>query len=77
MKCSLNAEAQKLYKLKYNKNVKHDCIINDITSENGLEKHQVKTKCRSILSKKFKETTWNDFLSLKEQSTIVSFIVSS
>ena len=36
-----------------------------------------KTKCRSILSKKFKETTWNNFLGLKEQSTIVSSIVSS
>ena len=57
--------------------VKHDCIINDITSENGLERHQVKTKCRSILSKKFKETTWNNFLGLKEQSTIVSSIVNS
>ena len=56
LKCSLNAEAQKLYELTSNKNVKHDCIINDITSENGLERHQVKTKYRSILSKKFKET---------------------
>ena len=77
MKCSLNAEAQKLYELTSNKNVKHDCIINDITYENGLERYQVKTKCRSILSKKFKETTWNNFLGLKEQSTIVSSIVNS
>ena len=58
--------------------VKHDCIINDITSENGLERHQVKKKCRSILSKKFKETTWNNILGQsKEQSTIVSSIVNS
>ena len=45
--------------------------------ENGLERHQVKTKCRSILSKEFKETTWNNFLGLKEQFTKVSSIVSS
>ena len=50
-------------------------MINDMTSENGLERHQVKTKCRSILSKQFKETTWNN--SLKEQSTIISSIVNS
>ena len=77
LKCWLNAEAQKLYELTSNKNVKHDCKINDMTSENGLERHQVKTKCRSILSKQFKETTWNNFLSLKEQSTIISSIVNS
>ena len=47
LKYSLNAEAQKLYELTSNKNVKHGCIINDITSENGLERHQIKTKCRS------------------------------
>ena len=54
-----------------------DCKINDITSENVLERQQVKTKCRSVLSKEFKETTWNYFLGLKEQSTVVSSIVSS
>ena len=37
LKCSLNAEAQKLYELTFNKNVKYDCIINDITSENDLK----------------------------------------
>ena len=31
-------------------------MINDITLENGLERHQVKKKCRSILSKELKET---------------------
>ena len=46
LKFSLNAEVQKLYELTSNKNVKHDCIINDITLENGLERHQVKTKWR-------------------------------
>ena len=40
------------------KDVKHDCIINDITSENGVK-------------------TWNNFLGLKEESTIVSSIVNS
>ena len=57
LKCSPNAEVQKLDEQTSNKNIKHECIINDITSENGLERHQVKTKCRSIISKKFKEIT--------------------
>ena len=74
LKCSLNTEAQKLYELTSNK---HDCIINDITYENGLERHQVKTKCKRILLKKFKETTRNNFWGLKEQSTIVSSVVNS
>ena len=65
MKCSFNVEAHKLYVLTSNKNIKHDCIINDITTDNGLERHQVKTKHRSILSKKFTETAWNNFLGLK------------
>ena len=30
-------------------------IINDITSGNGLERHQVKTKCKSTSLKEFKE----------------------
>ena len=77
MKCSLNAEAQKLCELISNKIAKHDCIINDITLKNGLERHQVKTKSRSILLKEFKEITWNNFLGLKEQFTIVSSIVGS
>lgn len=69
LKCSLNAQSsktQKLHKLISNKNVKHNCTINDRTSENGLERLQVKTKCRIILSNKFKETTWSNFLGLKE-----------
>ena len=77
LKYSLNDEAQKLYERTSNKNVKYDCIINDITSKNGLERHQVKTKCRSILSKEFKQTTWNNLLGLKKPSTIVSSTVSS
>ena len=52
LKYSLNVDAQKSYELTSNKNIKinYDCIINDVTSKNGLERHQVKTKCRSILS---------------------------
>ena len=73
----LKPKPKKLYELTSNKNVKHDCITNDITLENGLERHRVKTKCRSILPKEFKETIWNNFLGLKEQSTIVSPTVSS
>ena len=62
----LMLKAQKLHKLISNKNVKHNCIINDRTLENGLERLQVKTKCRSILSNKFKETTWSNCLGLKK-----------
>ena len=59
MKYSLNAEAQKIHELTSNKKVKHDCIINDIKSENVLDRRQVKTKskCKSIVSREFKETT--------------------
>ena len=39
-------------------------IIKDITSGNGLERHQVKTKCKSTSLKEFKETTWDNFLGL-------------
>ena len=57
LRFSLNAKAQKLYELTFNRDNKHDCVINDITSANGLERHRVKSKCRSILSKEFKEPT--------------------
>ena len=77
LRFSLNSKAQKLYELTSNRDNKHDCVINYITSANGLERHRVKSKCRSILSKEFKETTWNNFLGLKEQSSIVSSTVSS
>ena len=77
MKYSLNAEAQKIHELTSNKKVKHDCIINEIKSENVFDRCQVKTKsnCKSIVSREFKETRWNNFVRLIEQSTIVSSIV--
>ena len=77
LKCSFNGETQKLFELTSNKNVKLDCIINDTTLEYWLERHEVKAKYRSILSKEFKETTWNDLLGLKKQPVIVSSIVRS
>ena len=70
LKCSSNAEVQKLCGMASKENVKHDGMINDITSENGLERHQVKTRCRSILSKECKETTWNNFFGLKNNSLL-------
>ena len=70
LKCSPNAEAQKLYGMASTENVKHDSIINDITSENALERHQVKRRYRSILSKEFKERTSNNFFGLKNNSLL-------
>ena len=69
LKCSSNAQAQELYGMASKENVKLDSIINDIT-ENGLERHQVKTRCRSILSKEFKERTSNNFFGLKNNSLL-------
>ena len=45
----LMLKAQKLHKLISNKNVKHNCIINDRTLENGLERLQVKTVQKYII----------------------------
>ena len=70
LKCSSNAEAQELYGMASKENVKLDGIRHDITSDKGLERHQVKTRCRSILSTESKETTWNNFFGLKNNSLL-------
>ena len=49
LKCALNTEPPKLYELTSNKNVKHDGIVNDITSEYGLEKTPGKNKVQKYI----------------------------
>ena len=66
LKCSLNAEAQKLYELTSNKNIKHDCIIKDITQENGIERHQIKKSAEVYYQK-----------SLKKQHAIIFWVLKN
>ena len=56
-----------------NKNVNTVCLINSIDiTENLL----FRNKTKSVLSKKTKETNWNEFLDLKEQCGIIKFLVN-
>ena len=73
LKTSFNEDIRNLYKLTSNKSVNSDSILEKI---NSAEKRIIKKRSFPLLSTQSKESTWNGFLSLKEQSVIISFLVN-
>ena len=74
LRCSVNEEARKLYEITTIKNVNSDSVVNKAVSED-LPNHKVKEKCKDIFTKGKTESIWNDFMGLKEQCVIITYIV--
>ena len=74
LKLSRNEEVKSLYQLTNNKNVNTEFLIKLIDIP---EKHLFRNKTKSVLSKRTKETIWNEFLNLKEQCDVIKFLVNS
>ena len=74
LRCSVNEEARKLYEITTIKNVNSDSVVNKAVSED-LPNHKVKEKCKDIFAKGKTESIWNDFMGLKEQCVIITYIV--
>ena len=74
LKLSRSEELELYISLQTIKNVNTNCLINSI----GIaEKHLFRNKTKSVLSKATKETSWNEFLDLKEQGGIIKFLVNT
>ena len=74
LKLSRNEEVRTLYQLTNNETVNADCLINSIDI---AEKHLFRNKTKSLLSRTTKETIWNEILDLKDQCSIIKFLVNS
>ena len=73
LKLSHNEEVRTLYQLTNNKNVNTDSLINSMDT---AEKHLLRNKTKSVLSKATKGTVRNEFLDLKEQCSIIKFLAN-
>ena len=75
LKCSINDEAKKLYDLTTTKNVRSDTIVNKAIVDSNVPSHKNKSKCTKLINIESRETTWNNFMGLKEQSIIIKRIL--
>ena len=74
---SNNSDIRKLYQITQNDNVRHDSLIDSIsTSHQDFEKKQISSKIDKQFTKKDQEKIWNDFMNLKEQNIIIKHILS-
>ena len=72
LKTSLKEDIRNPYKVISTKNVNSGSILENI---NSTEKHIIKNRSCALLSTQSNKSTWNSFLSLKEQCGI-SFLVN-
>ena len=70
LKMSKNTEIRKLYEITSNENVRSDEIINSCK-----DPVTIKTRSANLLRNKIDKSTWNDFMSLKEQNKLISHLV--
>jgi hypothetical protein len=75
LKCSMNDEAKKLCELTSTMNVRSDSIVNKAITDNNIPKHIIKSRCTKLINTEARETTWNNFMDLKEQSVIIKHIL--
>ena len=64
---SKNTEIRKLYEITSNENVRSDEIINSCK-----DSVTIKTRSANLLRNKIDKSTWNDFMSLNEQTYFTS-----
>ena len=69
LKMSKNTEIRKLYEITSNENVRSDEIINSCK-----DPVTIKTRSANLLRNKIDKSTWNDFMSLKEQNKLLFHI---
>ena len=74
LRCSRNEEARKLCKMTTRKNVNSDTIVNKAFSQD-LPNKKMKDKCKSILNQKRTESSWDNFMGLKEQCILIKQII--
>ena len=67
---SKNTEIRKLYEITSNENARSDEIINSCK-----DPVTIKTRSANLLRNKIDKSTWNDFMSLKEQNKLISNLV--
>ena len=75
---SKNTEIRKLYSITSKQNVRSDCIVNSVMTENpDMDSKQVSSKTDNVFQKAFINQSWKEFSWLKEQSVIVKHVVAS